>query len=504
MKMRMRVLGALLAGIMAFSAAPQIAEPLTITASAATKLAAPKTITATIKDKSIKLKWSKVKGASGYRVYAYNTKTKKFVKYKNVSGTSCTVSGLKAGTTYRFKIAALVKSGSKLVEQTQSNAQSVTTKLSAPANFKATASATAIKLTWKKVTGAAGYRILIYDSVTKQYKTYKNITGTKFTFKNLPAGTYKFKVAALIKKNGNVKEQMQSSAVSAKLTKGATSATSAAVAAKEHVCGYRYGTKKYAIKHDIEYMKKLSTDFIGWLTIKDTPIDFPVVQATDNRFYLTHDFYGAYDPTKVGTTFADYHVKVTAKQRPDNLVVYGHNIRTGVGLAKITNYYPARYGSLNFYLNHPTITYESAYGGTSTYVVFAGMFVNTDKKHGSVFKYHTAQNFKTEGTFYKYFENVFDRSVFYNPAVDIKYGDKFLTLSTCFYPFGADIDTRFVLFTRELRSGESAKINTSKAYVNKSPLYFTYYYKVNGGKWAGRSWPTSLMQGYAAWKKKNS
>jgi sortase B len=504
MKMRTKVLSVLLAGLMAFSVAPQIAEPFSVSSVAASKLAAPTNISATIKDTYVKLKWSKVKGASAYRVYMYNAKTKKFVKYKNVTSASCKVTGLKAGNTYRFKIVALVKSNGKYVEQTQSNPQSVTTKLSAPGSFKATVSGTSIKLTWKKVTGAAGYRILLYDSVTKQYKTYKNISGTKFTFKNLPAGTYKFKVAALVKNGKTLKEQVQSSAVSAKLTKGASTATSSAVSAKEHVCGYRYGTKKYTIKHDISYMKSLSTDFIGWLTIKDTPIDIPVVQATDNRFYLTHDFYGAYDPTKVGTTFADYHVKVTAKQTPDNLVVYGHNIRTGVGLAKITNYYPLRYGSLNFYLTHPTISYESAYGGTSTYVVFAGMFVNTDKKHGAVFKYHTAQNFKNESTFYKYFENVFDRSVFYNPDVNIKYGDKFLTLSTCFYPFGADVDTRFVLFARQLRSGESSKISTSNAYVNKSPLYFTYWYKVNGGKWAGRSWPTKLMDGYAAWKKKNS
>ena len=172
--MKTRVLSVLLAGIMAFSAAPQIADPVTTVAVAATKLAAPKGITATINDTSVKLKWNKVKGASGYRVYKYNAKTKKFEKYKNVSGTSCTVKSLTAGTTYRFKIAALVKSNGKLVEQTQSNGQSVTTKLSAPKNLKATVSGTSIKLTWSKVKGASGYRILIYDSVTKQYCMVKS------------------------------------------------------------------------------------------------------------------------------------------------------------------------------------------------------------------------------------------------------------------------------------------------------------------------------------------
>lgn len=270
---------------------------------------------------------------------------------------------------------------------------------------------------------------------------------------------------------------------------------------KEHVSGYRGGNSYPAIKHDLEYMYKLNTDFIGWLTIKDTPIDVPVVQATDNKFYLEHDFYGRYDNTKVGTTFADWHVPVTEDSRPDNLVIYGHNIRTGVGLAKITNYYPARYGSLDFYLTHPTFEYESIYGGESTYVVFAGMYVNTQTQHGNVFNYYKFRNFGSEDTFYQYFEAVFDRSVFYNPALDISYDDEFITLSTCYYPLGMNVDTRFVVFARKLREGESAKIDVSEAYVNKSPLYFDYYYTVNGGSWAGRKWSKKLIKGYSSWLK---
>ncbi len=284
-------------------------------------------------------------------------------------------------------------------------------------------------------------------------------------------------------------------------TAAATATTKKITTVKEHVSGYRGGSSYPEIKHDLEYMYELNTDFIGWLTIKDTPIDVPVVQATDNKFYLEHDFYGRYDTTKVGTTFADWHVPVTEDGGPDNLVIYGHNIRTGVGLAKITNYYPDRYGSLDFYLTHPTFEYESIYGGESTYVVFAGMYVNTQTKHGSVFNYYKFRNFNSKDTFYQYFEAVFDRSVFYNPALDIAYDDEFITLSTCYYPMGMDVDTRFVVFARKLREGESAKIDVSEAYINKSPLYFDYYYTVNGGSWAGRKWSKKLIQGYSAWLK---
>ncbi len=295
-----------------------------------------------------------------------------------------------------------------------------------------------------------------------------------------------------------------SPAVPAATTAGTTAPRTAAQAVattQAHVSGYRYGNTKYEIKHDFDYMRDLNSDFVGWLTVADTPIDLPILQASDNKFYLEHDFWGAYDYTKVGCSFADCHVPITETSRPDNIVIYGHNIRTGAGLAKITNYYPARYGSLNFYITHPIVNFECIDGTQSQYVVFAGMFVNTSTKHGDVFNYYQFRDFTSESLFYSYFEAVFDRSVFYNPDLDIKYGDKFLTLSTCYYPFGANIDTRFVVFARQIRKGET-QVSTLNAYTNRSPLYFDYYYQVNGGSWGGRKWPTSLIAGYSDWLKK--
>ena len=494
-----RILGVLLAGVMAVTGVPQIAEPLTVSVSAAAKLNAPaniKTVVSTA-GTDLQITWDKVKGADAYRVFVYDSKTKKYNDYKTVKVTKCVVKGLKIDSTCKFQVAALVKSGSKYVVQAKSLAQSVKMQLPAPTGVKATATASSVKLSWNKVKGASAYRVYAYNTKTKKYVTLKNVAGTTCTVSSLKAGTYKFRVAALYKSGKKYTAQKQSGIITAKVIDYNK------MPAKAHTSGYKYGSTIYPFKHDIEYMKNLNSDFVGWLTIADTPIDQPVVQASNNTFYLEHDFYGRYDYSKIGTTFADYHVPVTKDLRPDNLIIYGHNIRTGVGLAKITNYYPARYGSLNFYLKHPTFKYESAYGGQSNYVVFAGMFVNTEKKHGQVFNYFKFRNFSSESQFYQYFEQVFDRSVFYNPDLDIKYGDKFLTLSTCYYPMGSDVDTRFVVFARELRPGEKS-VSTVNAYTNKSPLYFDYYYKVNGGSWKGRNWSESLMQGYSAWKKKNS
>lgn len=90
------------------------------------KLDAPKDITATADSSSITLKWKKVSGADAYRVYQYDAIKKKYVKTEAVPNaiteTTYTVTGLTAGTTYKFKIAALVKNGNKYSVQKASSA----------------------------------------------------------------------------------------------------------------------------------------------------------------------------------------------------------------------------------------------------------------------------------------------------------------------------------------------------------------------------------------------
>lgn len=81
--------------------------------SASEKLAAPVSLTASAGTGKVTLTWDKVADAAAYRVYIYDPSTESYEKYKDVSGEQCTVSGLKSGKKYRFKVAALDKSGGK-------------------------------------------------------------------------------------------------------------------------------------------------------------------------------------------------------------------------------------------------------------------------------------------------------------------------------------------------------------------------------------------------------
>lgn len=247
-----------------------------------------------------------------------------------------------------------------------------------------------------------------------------------------------------------------------------------------------------------EYEEKYAEndDLIGWIRLEAANLNDPVVQAEDNKYYLTRDFNG--NDYVNGSLFVDYKCQFTTRTRPANTIIYGHNMVTGPSFAKLTRYYDARLNGdypnrLDFYLNNPTIEFDTIWE-EGTYKVFACMYVNTMEEHGEVFKYYKQRDIKNEGQFYEYIAQILDRSVFYTD-VDLEYGDEILTLSTCYYPLGKEVDTRCVVFARRVREGEDPTVDTSKAYTNPSPLYFDYYYKVNGGSWAGRQWDTTKVKG---------
>jgi len=242
---------------------------------------------------------------------------------------------------------------------------------------------------------------------------------------------------------------------------------------------------------------RINEDIVGWITMGDEEdpfIDYVVVQGEDNSFYLTHNY--KKEESVAGSVFADYRQPITADSEPANIILYGHNLASGEYFAKLTRYFNYRFGGnygLDFYKEHPTFTFSTLYE-KHTYKIFGGMLVNTQESEGDVFYYLEGQNFKTKAEFDDYVAQMLDRSTFYTD-VDLMYGDRLMTLSTCIRGY-SDWDMRWVLFARRVRDGEDASVDVSKAYENPNPLYFDAYYSLNGGKWEGRKWPAEMIYGY--------
>lgn len=166
------------------------------------KVGTPTSLKATSVDyNKVKLNWKKVSGASGYKVYQYNAKTKKYTEIATVKGTSYTKSGLTTGTKYSYKVRAYKIVNKKNIYGSYSKTVSARPALNKVAGVKTVnISGKSIKVTWKKVSGASGYKLYRSTKKNGSYKLVKTLKGSKtvkYTNKKLKKGsTYFYKVRA--------------------------------------------------------------------------------------------------------------------------------------------------------------------------------------------------------------------------------------------------------------------------------------------------------------------
>lgn len=88
-------------------------------------------------------------------------------------------------------------------------------------------------------------------------------------------------------------------------------------------------------ENPLEALQKINPDICGWIRFENLPIDYPVVQTTDNDFYLTHDYKKKKSP--YGAIFLDVRCNWQSKNRS----LHGHNMDDGsmfAPLIQLTDY----------------------------------------------------------------------------------------------------------------------------------------------------------------------
>ena len=173
---------------------------------------------------SVSIKWNKTAGATGYAVYKLGSNGK-YSKIAKVSTNLYTDSGLSANTRAKYKVKAIVKSNGENFYGDYSSVLSVSTGPAKVKNVKASGITTvSAKLTWSKVSSAAGYYIYRYDSSSKKYVYVGKTTKTSYTLKNLSAGgSYKYSVRAYSKVDGAKYKGTYSSKITVKTLPGKVS-----------------------------------------------------------------------------------------------------------------------------------------------------------------------------------------------------------------------------------------------------------------------------------------
>ncbi len=167
---------------------------------------------------------------------------------------------------------------------------------------------------------------------------------------------------------------------------------------------------------NMKSIKELNSDSVGWIKVSGTNIDYPVVQTTDNEFYLNHNFDKNYDYN--GWVYMNY--MNNAKDLDKNTILFAHN-----------RYYSGvMFGTLHKVTNKQW--YEDA---KNLPIYYNTLFDELEWEVFSIYRVDAVQdylktNFSSDQEFLEFIDLLRSRSIF-NSDIEITADDKILTLSTC-------------------------------------------------------------------------
>lgn len=161
-------------------------------------------------------------------------------------------------------------------------------------------------------------------------------------------------------------------------------------------------------------------DLVGWIRIDDTQVDLPVVQAADNDYYLHRSIDGAEDIN--GTLFLDCRADAFAPST--NLIIYGHNMKSGAMFGGLKKYLEEPYLS-----GHDKIMFDTIYEKQTYQVVAVCLSSAGDGTDGGE-RYYNFIEAASEEDFHSFMEIVRNCAV-YDRTGDVVASDRLLTLSTC-------------------------------------------------------------------------
>lgn len=166
----------------------------------------------------------------------------------------------------------------------------------------------------------------------------------------------------------------------------------------------------------ISELKKINKDTVGWLSLNNSKINYPVVQANNNEKYLDYSFDLTKNPN--GWLFMDYRNNPTDLDK--NSIIYGHS----------GNYY-VMFGSLKNVLN------KSWYTNASNQIITFNTETNSKKwQIFSIYVIETTNDyiqteFDSDEEYLNFLNTMKSRSI-YNFGQNLDVSDKILTLSTCY------------------------------------------------------------------------
>lgn len=173
----------------------------------------------------------------------------------------------------------------------------------------------------------------------------------------------------------------------------------------------------------VKELQKENEDVKAWIKINDTNINYPVVQANDNNYYLYRNY--KKENSNYGSIFIDSNSNI---ENPNsNIIMYGHNMKDGSMFKDLLKYADEEYYNNHKYIEFVTNTSSSTY---EIIAVFKSRIFYKNEKN--VFRYYQCTNLNNEQDYNYYVNNCKELSL-YDTGVNAEYGEQIITLITCEY-----------------------------------------------------------------------
>ena len=164
---------------------------------------------------------------------------------------------------------------------------------------------------------------------------------------------------------------------------------------------------------DFTALRAVNSDVLGWILIPDTVISYPMVQGSDNSYYLKHTW--RLSSSVVGAIFME--AQCSADFSDFNTIIYGHRMNNGSMFAGL-----AKYKNISYYKNHPTV-YITDDAGSRAYQIFAAYEVSVT---GDTYRLGLTEEADKQA----YIDYCLSQSL-YDPGIVPTVYDSIVTLSTC-------------------------------------------------------------------------
>lgn len=167
---------------------------------------------------------------------------------------------------------------------------------------------------------------------------------------------------------------------------------------------------------DFTDLVKQNKDTVGWLIVNNTNVNYPVVQTTNNDYYLKHAFDRS--SNSAGWVYADFRNDFNELSK--NTVIYAHGRKDKVMFGSLTNTLKSSWykNTDNQIIQFSTLKYNTMWQIISIYKIQAE-------------SYYITTDFGSDESFEKFAKTMLDRSI-YDFGIEVNKDDKLLTLSTCY------------------------------------------------------------------------